>query len=65
VDRPAIYWVVEEDVAAGATDILLITGREKRAIPAAYPDLHLREPIPSPPSWARTSRTPSMATAET
>ncbi len=32
VDRPAIHWVVEEAVAAGATDILIITGREKRAI---------------------------------
>lgn len=32
VDRPAIHWVVEEAVAAGATDLLIITGREKRAI---------------------------------
>ncbi len=32
VDRPAIHWVVEEAVASGATDILFITGREKRAI---------------------------------
>src|SRR5512136_2149408 len=32
VDRPAIHWVVEEAVASGATDILIITGREKRAI---------------------------------
>jgi len=32
VDRPAIHWVVEEAVAAGATDILIVTGREKRAI---------------------------------
>src|SRR6267143_2405265 len=32
VDRPAIHWVVEEAIAAGATDILIITGREKRVI---------------------------------
>jgi UTP--glucose-1-phosphate uridylyltransferase len=32
VDRPAIHWVVEEAVASGVTDILIITGREKRAI---------------------------------
>lgn len=32
VDRPAIHWVVEEAIASGADDILIITGREKRAI---------------------------------
>ena len=32
VDRPAIHWVVEEAIAAGVTDLLIITGREKRAI---------------------------------
>jgi UTP--glucose-1-phosphate uridylyltransferase len=32
VDKPAIQYVVEEAVAAGITDILLITGRSKRAI---------------------------------
>ena len=32
VDRPAIHWVVEEAVAAGATDLLIVTGSEKRAI---------------------------------
>ncbi len=32
VDRPAIHWVAEEAVASGVTDILIITGREKRAI---------------------------------
>jgi UTP--glucose-1-phosphate uridylyltransferase len=31
-DRPAIHWVVEEAVASGATDILIVTGREKRAV---------------------------------
>src|SRR3954466_14159745 len=32
VDKPAIQYVVEEAVAAGITDILIITGRKKRAI---------------------------------
>jgi len=32
VDRPTIQYVVEEAVAAGADDILIITGRKKRAI---------------------------------
>jgi UTP--glucose-1-phosphate uridylyltransferase len=32
VDKPAIQYVVEEAVAAGITDILIITGRGKRAI---------------------------------
>jgi UTP--glucose-1-phosphate uridylyltransferase len=32
VDRPVIHWVVEEAIAAGVTDLLIITGREKRAI---------------------------------
>ncbi len=32
VDKPAIQYVVEEAVAAGIDDILIITGRSKRAI---------------------------------
>src|ERR1700741_5557688 len=32
VDRPAIQYGVEEAVGAGITDILVITGRGKRAI---------------------------------
>ena len=32
VDKPAIQYVVEEAVAAGLTDLLVITGRNKRAI---------------------------------
>ncbi len=32
VDKPAIQYVVEEAVAAGLDDILIITGRSKRAI---------------------------------
>ena len=33
VDKPAIQYVVEEAVAAGIHDILIITGRGKRARP--------------------------------
>ena len=32
VDKPVIQYVVEEAVAAGASDILIVTGRGKRAI---------------------------------
>ncbi len=32
VDKPSIQYVVEEAVAAGLTDILIITGRSKRAV---------------------------------
>lgn len=32
VDTPTIQWVVEEAVAAGLTDILIVTGRGKRSI---------------------------------
>ncbi len=32
VDRPVIHYVVEEAVAAGATNVVIITGRGKRAV---------------------------------
>ena len=32
VDKPAIQYIVEEAVASGIEDILIITGRSKRAI---------------------------------
>src|SRR5829696_7178538 len=32
VDKPAIQYVVEEAVRAGLTDVLLVTGRGKRAL---------------------------------
>jgi UTP--glucose-1-phosphate uridylyltransferase len=32
IDRPAIQYVVEEAVGAGITDILIVTGRGKRAV---------------------------------
>ena len=32
VDKPTIQYIVEEAVKSGITDILIITGRSKRAI---------------------------------
>ena len=32
VDKPAIQYVVEEAVAAGLRDVLMVTGRNKRAL---------------------------------
>jgi UTP--glucose-1-phosphate uridylyltransferase len=32
VDKPVIQYIVEEAVAAGIEDILIVTGRNKRAI---------------------------------
>ena len=32
IDRPAIQYVVEEAVRAGLTDILIVTGRNKRPV---------------------------------
>ena len=32
VDKPGIQWVVEEAVAAGITDVLIVTGRSKKAV---------------------------------
>src|SRR6202044_3284386 len=32
VDKPAIQYVVEEAVAAGLDDVLMVTGRSKRSI---------------------------------
>ncbi len=56
VDRPVIQYVVEEAVASGSDDILIVTGRGKRAledhfdlslefnVPGKYPELqHLAE----------------------
>src|SRR5512135_565285 len=48
VDKPAIQYVVEEAVASGVDDILIITGRGKRAIEDHFDrafelEHHLRE----------------------
>ncbi|MCU0265592.1 MAG: UTP--glucose-1-phosphate uridylyltransferase [Actinomycetia bacterium] len=40
VDTPAIQYVVEEAVAAGLTDVLLITGRNKRALEDHFDRAH-------------------------
>ena len=32
VDKPVIQYIVEEAVASGITDIILVTGQNKRAI---------------------------------
>src|SRR3954466_9531281 len=32
LDRPTVQYVVEEDAAGGIDDVILVTGREKRAI---------------------------------
>ncbi|MCI4345940.1 MAG: UTP--glucose-1-phosphate uridylyltransferase [Thermoplasmata archaeon] len=50
VDRPVIQYVVEEAVAAGADDILIVTGRTKRAVEDHFdlsPELVTAEPIPA------------------
>lgn len=48
IDRPVIQYVVEEAIASGVEDILIITGRGKRAIEDYFDDspeleLHLKE----------------------
>ena len=47
VDKPAIQYVVEEAVAAGLRDILLVTGRAKGALEDHFTGL---------PSWSRSWR---------
>jgi len=49
VDKPAIQYVVEEAVAAGLDDVLMITGRSKRSIEdhfdrAARPGARVQRP---------------------
>jgi len=58
VDKPVIQYVVEEAVRSGCDDILIITGRNKRAIEDHFDaslelDLHLRNS--SDPELARES----------
>lgn len=48
VDKPAIQYIVEEAVAAGIEDILIITNRGKSVI-----EDHLTMPL----NWRRTSKT--------
>lgn len=48
IDRPVIHYVVEEAIASGIEDLIIITGRNKRAIEDYFDDspeleMHLRE----------------------
>ena len=43
VDRPAIQYVVEEAVRAGLHDVLMITGRNKRALEDHFDRVHVLE----------------------
>lgn len=45
VDKPAIQYVVEEAVAAGLDDVLLVTGRGKRAIEDHFDRAHELEQV--------------------
>jgi UTP--glucose-1-phosphate uridylyltransferase len=54
VDKPAIEYVVEEAVAAGLTDVLMITGRSKRALEDHFDRAYELEEILSAKSDHRT-----------
>ena len=48
IDKPVIHYVVEEAIASGIDDIIIITGRGKRAVEDYFDDspeleMHLRE----------------------
>ncbi|MFD5426876.1 UTP--glucose-1-phosphate uridylyltransferase [Streptomyces sp. NPDC127084] len=45
VDKPAIQYVVEEAAAAGLTDVLMITGRNKRALEDHFDRAHELESL--------------------
>ncbi|MGW8949860.1 UTP--glucose-1-phosphate uridylyltransferase GalU [Streptomyces sp. NPDC055709] len=45
VDKPAIQYVVEEAAAAGLTDVLMITGRNKRALEDHFDRAHELEAL--------------------
>ena len=64
VDQPAIQYVVEEAVRAGLTDLLMITGRQKRALedhfdrePGLERTLELKGDLDS---WRPSSTPPSL-----
>ena len=56
VDTPAIQYVVEEGVAAGIDDILIITGRNKRAI-----EDHFDRNVELEPSSSAKGKTAELA----
>ena len=69
VDTPAIQYVVEEAVAAGIDDILIITGRNKRAIEDHFDrnvELELElETRASTTSWPTSAAWPTSPTSTT
>jgi len=56
VDKPAIQYVVEEAVAAGLNDVLLITGRSKRSIEDHFDRAYeLEEALTAKEDWDKLS----------
>ena len=56
VDKPAIQYVVEEAVAAGLNDMLLITGRSKRSIEDHFDRAYeLEEALAAKEDWEKLS----------
>src|ERR1700728_1728088 len=56
VDKPAIQYVVEEAVAAGLNDVLLITGRSKRSIEDHFDrNYELEEALTAKEDWDKLS----------
>src|ERR1700722_8554645 len=56
VDKPAIQYVVEEAVAAGLNDVLLITGRSKRSIEDHFDRAYeLEEALSAKEDWDKLS----------
>ena len=54
VDKPAIQYVVEEAVAAGLNDVLLITGRSKRSIEDHFDRAYeLEEALTAKEDWEK------------
>ena len=69
VDQPAIQYVVEEAVRAGLTDLLMITGRQKRALedhfdraPVLERTLELKGDLDR---WSRSSTPPTWVPCTT
>jgi UTP--glucose-1-phosphate uridylyltransferase len=56
VDKPAIQYVVEEAVASGLNDVLLITGRSKRSIEDHFDrNYELEEALTAKEDWDKLS----------
>ena len=64
VDKPAIQYVVEEAVAAGLDDVLLITGRSKRSIEDHFDRAYeLEEALAGKEDWAKLEQVRTPATS--